>query len=111
MNPNIEHYLIDKGDSIGKGADFVISLLHHYSNNVKTNALILFADNCVGQNKNHAMIQYLKWRLATGLNKRIELNFILRAIQNSVWIKTLECLKTLLKDQHRQFEGYWLHHQ
>lgn len=71
-------YLIDENDNAGKGADVVISLLHNYlERNNDGGILILFADNCVGQNKNNAVIQYLNWRVRTGKNLSIEYNFML----------------------------------
>jgi len=36
----------------------------------------IHADNCSGQNKNNAMLQYLMWRVLTGLHQSIELSFI-----------------------------------
>lgn len=71
------NYLIDESDSIGKGANVVISMLDHCLQSNKTDVLVLFADNCVGQNKNNTMLQYLQWRVNTGLNTRIELNFMI----------------------------------
>ena len=70
------NYLIDESDEIGKSANCGISILHHYLQNIHTDAIVLFADNCV-QNKNHALICYLKWRIRTGLNKCIELHFMI----------------------------------
>jgi len=32
--------------------------------------------NCVGQNKNNTVLQYLMWRVATGLSTRTELAFM-----------------------------------
>ena len=43
---------------------------------VKTN-VCLHADNCVGQNKNNATIQYLMWRVLTGRHDSAELSFML----------------------------------
>lgn len=37
----------------------------------------LFSDNCVGQNKNNAMMHYLLWRVMTGKNKKNSLHFLL----------------------------------
>jgi len=72
------NYLIDENDNVGKGADVVISMLHDYlERNNDGGILILFADNCVGQNKNNAVIQYLNWRVRTGKNSAIEYNFML----------------------------------
>ena len=39
--------------------------------------LYLHADNCVGQNKNNMVVQYLVWRVLAGLNESIELSFML----------------------------------
>ena len=49
------NYLIDENDYIGKGANCVVSLLHHYLENyTSTNQhLVLHADNATGQNKNN----------------------------------------------------------
>ena len=73
------NYLIDEAENPGKGADCVISLLHYYLENygVREKDLYLHADNCVGQNKNNCTIQYLMWRVISGLNDSIELSFIL----------------------------------
>lgn len=72
------NYLIDESDMVGKGANVVISLLdYHLRRNINSEILILFADNCVGQNKNNAMIQYLYYRLLTRKNIKIEYNFLL----------------------------------
>ena len=39
--------------------------------------MYLHADNCVGQNKNNATIQYLMWRVITGRHESAELSFML----------------------------------
>jgi len=74
-----ENYLIDEDDNVGKGANVVISLLHDYleRNVADGSILILFADDCVEQNKNNVVLQYLNWRLLTGKNSLIELNFMM----------------------------------
>ena len=33
-------------------------------------------DNCSDQNKNHFMLEYLPWRVLTGLNEEITLSFM-----------------------------------
>ena len=73
------NYLIDEGVSIGKGANCTISLLHHFlsHHNFGEINLVLHADNCSGQNKNRYVMQYLAWRVSTGLNERIEISFML----------------------------------
>lgn len=72
-------YLVDEAENPGKGADCVISLIHHY---IETyghgeKCLYLHADNCVGQNKNNANIQYLMWRVLKEKEESIELSFML----------------------------------
>ena len=72
------NYLIDEADFIGKSANTVISLLDHYFSNYglgETSAYFT-ADNCVGQNKNNALIQYLMYRVSSGLHNKIELSFL-----------------------------------
>ena len=73
------YYLIDEAENPGKGADCVVSLLHHYLEKYGAHEkdLYLHADNCVGQNKNNCTIQYLMWRVISGLNDSIELSFML----------------------------------
>lgn len=73
------NYPIDECDNIGKGANSVINLIHHYleSNNCDQDIQHIFADNCVGQNKNNAVVHYCAWRVARNLNKTVHLNFLL----------------------------------
>ena len=73
------NYLIDEAENPGKGADCIISLVHHYlekygcgEDNVR-----FHADNCTGQNKNNANVQYLLWRVMTGRHLTAELSFVL----------------------------------
>ena len=63
------NYLIDETDEIGKGANGTVSLIHHY--------LQTHGNNCVGQNKNDIVVQYLAWRIIAGLNDTAELSFML----------------------------------
>ena len=62
------NYLIDENDITGKGANTVISMLHHYLDAYITPSqdILLHADNAVGQNKNNCVMQYLCWRTLTG---------------------------------------------
>ena len=62
----------------GKGANTVISYLHHYLENYGINAITvhLNADNCTGQNKNNAVMQYLAWRVLTDRNRSIKISFL-----------------------------------
>lgn len=55
------NYLIDEADTVSKGANCVISLLHDYLTNVQSDIIILVTDNCQGQNKNNTVLQYLLW--------------------------------------------------
>ena len=73
------NYLIDEAENPGKGADCTISLVHHYLENYgcAEDNLVLHADNCTGQNKNNATIQYLLWRVMTGEHKTAQISFML----------------------------------
>ena len=55
------NYAIDEGVACGKGANTVVSLLHHFFENhgLQEATVKLNADNCTGQNKNNTMIQVL----------------------------------------------------
>jgi hypothetical protein len=72
------NYLIDEADFLEKNANTVISLLDHFFSNhgLGEKSVYLTADNCVGQNKNNALIQYLMYRTLTGLHDKIELSFL-----------------------------------
>ena len=73
------NYLIDEAENPGKGADCVISLVHHYleKHGCKEKSLNLHADNCTAQNKNNATIQYMMWRVMADKNESIQLSFML----------------------------------
>ena len=73
------NYLIDEAESIGKGANSIISYLHHYleTHGVGETDLQLQADNCVGQNKNNVMIQYLMWCCTTGKHTSCSIHFMI----------------------------------
>ena len=77
--PRQVNYLIDEADFPGKGADTVISLLDHFFDNygLGEDHALFTADNCVGQNKNNAVLQYLLYRVITGKHKSITLSFML----------------------------------
>ena len=76
--PRQINYLIDEGCDTGKGANTIISLLHHFFSvhGFGESEVHLHADNCVGQNKNNFMIQYLLWRTIVGLHTKITLSFL-----------------------------------
>ena len=71
-------YLVDEAMDTGKGANTVVSYVHHYIENHGVNASIIHlnADNCTGQNKNNTLIQYLAWRVLTHRNKSIKISFL-----------------------------------
>ena len=77
--PRQTNYLIDEGMSTGKGANSIISLLHHYFavHGLGESRAHLHADNCTGQNKNNYMLQYLLWRTMLGLHTEITFSFLL----------------------------------
>src|SRR5205807_4434361 len=56
-----------------------ISLLDHFFtyHSLGEKVAYLTADNCVGQNKNNALLQYLAYRVLAGLHTRIELSFLM----------------------------------
>ncbi len=54
-------------------------MVHHFLSNFTQleENILLHADNCVGQNKNNAMVEYLAWRIVTGLSATCELSFMI----------------------------------
>lgn len=60
--PRQVNYLIDESVAAGKGANTVISLLHHFFEMHGQHELhaSLNADNCTGQNKNNAVVQVIE---------------------------------------------------
>jgi len=77
--PQQVNYLIDESHCSGKGANAVISYLHHFFNTygLGEETVQLHCDNCSGQNKNRFMIGYLAWRVLLGLHKEISLHFLI----------------------------------
>ncbi len=73
------NYLIDEGHFPGKNANTVISLLDHFFANYGLGEkwVHLTADNCAGQNKNNALLQYLVYRVLTGLHDKTTLSFLI----------------------------------
>ena len=63
-------FVIDEASDTGKGANTVVSLLDFFFSHHGLGEAIasLHADNCSGQNKNNTMVQYLMWRVLTGLH-------------------------------------------
>ena len=66
-------YLIDEAFNVGKGANSIISMLHHFfeAHRIGEKSVHLHADNCGGQNKNRFMMYYLMWQVRTGLHEEI----------------------------------------
>jgi hypothetical protein len=65
-------------EDTGKGPDEVCSLISWYLDNChirKSKKLILWADNCGGQNKNNTVIQFIHNWLEPEDMKRSNLNF------------------------------------
>ena len=76
--PRQVFFLADEAGSCGKGANVVISQLEFFFKNhgFGEKHVFLHADNCCGQNKNNAMIQYLAWRVLTNRHSSITLSFL-----------------------------------
>jgi len=68
-------------ESYGKGANTTLSLLFHYFSNFKTNLrkIIIYADNCIGQNKNNYLLWFLHWIVnLDNVCQEIECNFLIK---------------------------------
>ncbi len=59
------NYLIDEAVDFGKGANTVVSLLHHFfeTHGLGEKHVHLHADHCVDQNKNNTMMHVSKLKL------------------------------------------------
>jgi hypothetical protein len=77
--PNQVNYLIDEADFTDKNANTVITLLDHYFSTYGFGEkhATLSADNCIGQNKNNALLHYLMYRVLIGLHERIDFSFLI----------------------------------
>ena len=77
--PRQVNYLIDEAVDMGKGSNAIVSMLHHFfaHHGLGEKTVHLHADNCGGQNKNATMVQYLLWRVTTGLHTEITLSFMI----------------------------------
>ena len=76
--PRQVNFLTHEAGECGKGANNVISQLHFLfeTHGLGEKVVFLHADNCTGQNKNNAMIQYLAWRAATNRHTSLTLSFL-----------------------------------
>ena len=65
--PRQMNYLIDECVYNGKGANTVVSLLHHYLTHYSLGErhLHIHADNCVGQNKNNTLFRVSYYNCVT----------------------------------------------
>jgi len=72
------NYLIDEAVNVGKGANAIISMLHHFfcTYGLGETVAHLHADNCSGQNKNCYMMYYLMWRVLTKQHQEITISFL-----------------------------------
>ena len=91
------NYLIDEDDHVGKGANCVVSMVHHYLESKTTTGeqLFLQADNAIGQNKNNTILHYLAWRVLSGRNPTIKLSFMLPGHTKFAPYRFLELIKRL----------------
>ena len=76
--PRQVNFVIDEASDVGKGANTVVSMLDYFFNHhgLGETTVTLHADNCTGQNKNNTMMQYLMWRVLTGLHHTITISFM-----------------------------------
>eukprot|EP00033_Pygsuia_biforma_P006350 GCRY01007092.1.p1 GENE.GCRY01007092.1~~GCRY01007092.1.p1 ORF type:complete len:127 (+),score=12.85 GCRY01007092.1:266-646(+) len=73
-------FLIDESESAGKGADAVISLVHHtvfHQLKAVRKALQMQADNCSGQNKNNAFLHFLLYLVQNGIFDSVNISFMI----------------------------------
>ena len=76
--PRQINFLTDESGEVGKGPNTVISRLHYFFDvhGLGETDVYLLADNCTGQNKNNAMMNYLIWRVMTGRHTNITYPFL-----------------------------------
>ena len=77
--PHQVNFIIDEASDTGKGANTVVSLLNYFFEHygLGETTVSLHADNCSGQNKNNTVVQYLMWRVLTGLHNTVNLHFMI----------------------------------
>ena len=77
--PRQVNFLTDEFVETGKGANAVISRVHYFFevHSMGEEDVYLHCDNCAGQNKNNAMIQYLLWRVLSDRHTNITLSFLI----------------------------------
>jgi len=59
-----------------KSKNEIATMLMSYLHNIESNNLILYADNCIGQNKNNYIMQFLNYLITQNYFKSIRLKFM-----------------------------------
>ena len=77
--PRQVNYFIDEASDTGKGANTVVSMLDYYfdQHGLGEKTATLHAHNCFGHKYNIMMMQYLMWRVITGLHDSITTLFLI----------------------------------
>ncbi|OWY94501.1 hypothetical protein PHMEG_00035740 [Phytophthora megakarya] len=80
------NYLYDETTS-GKGSDQINSMLHHFIRTVVVPSgkkkLVLYADNCSGQNKNNNVVRFLLAQVQMGTLDHVDYKFFDSAASNT----------------------------
>ncbi|KAK1942612.1 hypothetical protein P3T76_006111 [Phytophthora citrophthora] len=84
------NYVYDEFAS-GKGSDQINSMIQHFIRTVLLPAgkkrLIVYVDNCSGQNKNNHVIKFLQAQVHMGVFERVEYKFFVKSIQKLFHIR------------------------
>ena len=77
--PRQVNFIIDEACNTGKGANTVVSFFDYFFEHygLGETTVCLHADNCAGQNKNNTLLQFLMWRVLTGLHNTVNLHFMI----------------------------------
>lgn len=77
--PRQVNYLINESAQTGKGANSVISYLHHFfdKHGLGETDVHVHADNCTGQNKNNYLLWYWAWRTIAGFHNSCLYSFLI----------------------------------
>ena len=100
--PRQVNYLIDESVAVGKGANTTISLLHSFfeKHGLGETTLYIHADNCTGQNKNNAFLQYFLWRTLNSYHENIDYSFL---IAGHTKFMCDACFGLIRKKTHKTF--------
>ena len=76
--PRQVNYLTDESGNCVKGANVIVSQLHHFfeTHDLGEMEVFLHADNCTVKNQNNCMVQYLAWRILNGRHSKITISFV-----------------------------------